>query len=72
MTELLTESEKSTKKEAVMKRLCPHCGTTKSGRRSRIRWFDLPLLLLTVRPVRCLDCYGRYYRFIRAQRTKNA
>jgi hypothetical protein len=50
-----------------LQRLCPQCGTHRIARRSRLRWYDLPLLLMFVRPVRCTDCYERYYRFIRSR-----
>ena len=67
MTEVATETEQAEDREPDLHALCPHCGTYRWGRRSRLRWFDLPLLLLYVRPVRCTDCYGRYYRFIRSR-----
>jgi hypothetical protein len=64
MTEAFTERKEEKISAPVATHLCPHCGASRSGRRSRLRWFDLPLLLLFVRPVRCVDCYERYYRFI--------
>ena len=71
MTELLTEPKEEKLAEPIVKHVCPHCGASRSGRRSRLRWFDLPLLLLFVRPVRCVDCYERYYRFISGVSSKN-
>lgn len=75
MTESLTvsqteRSEQQQQQEPVMQSFCPHCGADRSGRRSRIRWFDLPLLLVFVRPVRCTDCYSRYYRFVNSPSSK--
>lgn len=36
--------------------------------RSRLRWYDLPALLLFHRPVRCRMCERRYYTFFRKKR----
>lgn len=68
MTELLTELPETIQEEKAPRApagsSCPYCGTTHISRRSRLRFYDLPLLVLFVRPVRCVDCYARYYRFI--------
>lgn len=40
---------------------CRFCGSD-SVRPSRFRRFDWLLRLLLLQPVRCRDCYRRYYR----------
>ena len=40
---------------------CPHC-PCKSLKRSKIRFFDLPLLALGFVPSRCVGCNDRFYR----------
>ena len=42
--------------------LCPTC-LTPTNHRSRVRLYDLPLLLAFFRPYRCMSCYRRFYKF---------
>ena len=46
---------------------CRHCGSD-DLHRSRLRFYDLPLLLLFLRPYRCEACGRRVYGFIQPQR----
>ena len=41
-----------------------HCQSTESLCNSTLRWFDIPLLLLLLRPKRCLSCYKRSYKWL--------
>jgi len=40
---------------------CPYCGERRL-RWSRVGWFELPLLLMLLRPDRCHHYYRRGYR----------
>lgn len=42
--------------------VCPLCRTP-TTHRSRPRLYDLPLLLVFIRPYRCMLCYRRFYKF---------
>jgi transposase-like protein len=46
---------------------CPHCNS-RYVHRSRLRVYDLVLLLLFLRPYRCEDCDRRFYGFIMPRR----
>ena len=41
---------------------CPRCRRPEL-RRSRVRWYDLPAVVLFFRPFRCARCGRRFYRF---------
>jgi hypothetical protein len=43
---------------------CSHCQARGSMCNSTLRWFDVPLLLLLLRPKRCLSCYKRSYKWL--------
>jgi transposase-like protein len=42
--------------------VCPLCRTP-TTHRSRPRFYDLLLLLILLRPYRCMSCYKRFYKF---------
>jgi hypothetical protein len=41
---------------------CPMC-LSPTSHRSRVRLYELPLLLFFFRPYRCMSCYRRFYKF---------
>lgn len=45
----------------TLSRICPTCSSWDIFK-SRFRTLDFILSLLLLRPVRCGDCYQRYYR----------
>jgi hypothetical protein len=40
---------------------CPGCFANEELHRSHLRWWDIPLRLLGMRPYRCLSCNRRFY-----------
>jgi len=50
----------------------PSCHAKDGFRRSKVQWFDFPMLLLFLRPVRCLACYACYYRFRKVFQQKSS
>ena len=51
-------------------RQCPHCGgydVVRSRRGSLLQPF---LFFLLLRPYRCLECYKRFYGYVRAARVE--
>ncbi len=46
--------------------VCPLCRTP-TTHRSKARFYDFPLLLIFLRPYRCMSCYKRFYKFAGAE-----
>jgi hypothetical protein len=48
-----------------MRRKCPLCSSIKFKSAER-EWLDSGFALLWLRPVRCVNCWRRYYSFAKA------
>jgi hypothetical protein len=52
--------------------ICSRCRSKEPMCNSTIRWFDIPLLFLLLRPMRCLSCYKRTYKWCNLKRSSIA